>query len=116
MGDYLEIAFAGEDETGSPAVILHGSREAVKAAARLFGEPVALVPTEGPEFDAMVDRAARAADRALDEAALSRGIDLPTWDETSAQYRANAIIAARAAIRAALAPTGAASEDPRHAD
>lgn len=43
MSEPLEIVFAGESEAGEHTVILRGSREAVKDAARLFGEPVQIV-------------------------------------------------------------------------
>ena len=92
--DALEAAFPSPhllDESG----LRHTADALIAAGWRL-------VPTEGPAFDAMVERAAIAADRTFDDDAAVEGIDLPTWEQSSPSYRKKAIRAMAAALRAAL--------------
>lgn len=74
-----------------PGLLLRGSREAVKAAARMFAEAVVVVPMEPNE--AMVERAARA---------IHPGCFRHGTESDKAACRDEA----RAALRAALNPEG----------
>jgi hypothetical protein len=116
MTDALTIIEAGTLADGEPGVILRGSREAVKRAAKLFDEPVVLVEAAGyvtPEPHAAALREAWKAgrDAVIAEAERGAGEIGVLLDPTDAQRNKQLALLQLAANASALTPPAPKGDD-----